>query len=135
MGVIFHAWDLAKQVKDGLLRDAYYCVRSFAPHHDSSDEATLLANFLLQLMGIYGYFAGGNGNNPCAASVVCDWFIELYEKPVLAKYPCLATVVDDVLFLRPHRVKYCTNIHDSILLLSLNNENDPHIHPCELKCD
>ncbi|WVZ60709.1 hypothetical protein U9M48_010695 [Paspalum notatum var. saurae] len=105
MGVIFHAWDLAKQVKDGLLRDAYYCVRSFAPHHDSSDEATLLANFLLQLMGIYGYFAGGNGNNPCAASVVCDWFIELYEKPVLAKYPCLATVVDDVLFLRPHRVK------------------------------
>ncbi|KAJ1293415.1 hypothetical protein BS78_01G066400 [Paspalum vaginatum] len=103
MGVIFHASDLAKQVNAGLLRDAYHCVRSFAPFHDSSNEATLLATFLQQLMGIYGYFAGGN--NPCAACVVCDWFIKLYEMPVLAKYPCFAAVVDDVLFLRPHRVK------------------------------
>ncbi|KXG27011.1 uncharacterized protein LOC110436663 [Sorghum bicolor] len=40
-----------------------------------------------------------------AARILCDWFISLYNHRVLAKFPCFATLVADVLFLRTDRVR------------------------------
>ncbi|CAO2036411.1 unnamed protein product [Urochloa humidicola] len=67
----------------------------------SSNEAELLALFLQDLMAI-DCFAHGQ---PTVAAVLCDWFISIYRHPVLAKYPCFAALVDDILFLHTDRVR------------------------------
>ena len=102
MRVIFHLRDLLKQVKAGQLREACYYVLSFAPFEQSSHEATLLALFLQDLGAILDF---GDGHT-MAPGILCDWFISLYNHRVLAKYPCFATLVADVLFLRSDRVRY-----------------------------
>ncbi|OEL19393.1 hypothetical protein BAE44_0019588 [Dichanthelium oligosanthes] len=79
----------------------YYYVRSFAPPKQSSNEAVLLVVFLEHLRAI-NCFAHGQTT---AASILCDWFISIHRHPVLAKYPCFAALVDDVLFLHPDRVR------------------------------
>lgn len=102
MGVIFHVRDLVKLVKAGQLREAsYYYVRSFAPLERSSSEAGLLALFLQDLMAINCFVDG----QVTVAAILCDWFIRIYRHPVLAKYPCFAALVEDILFLRSDRVR------------------------------
>nr|CAB3485686.1 unnamed protein product [Digitaria exilis] len=87
MGVIFHVRDLAKLVKAGQLREAY---------HYSSNEAGLLALFLQDLMAIICFVDG----QVTVATILCEWFINIYRHLVLAKYPCFVALVEDVLFLR-----------------------------------
>ncbi|KAL6651338.1 hypothetical protein ACP70R_010263 [Stipagrostis hirtigluma subsp. patula] len=96
MGVIFDLRGLVKQVKSGQLDDAYFYVDSFAPFDKSSREANLLALFLEYFMAINKFASG----QVMAGRLVCTWFRSIYKNPVLAKHPCLATVVADVLFLR-----------------------------------
>ncbi|KAF8651564.1 hypothetical protein HU200_063385 [Digitaria exilis] len=88
MGVIFHVRDLAKLVKAGQLREAYHYVLSFAPR--------LLALFLQDLMAIICFVDG----QVTVATILCEWFINIYRHLVLAKYPCFVALVEDVLFLR-----------------------------------
>nr|CAB3488189.1 unnamed protein product [Digitaria exilis] len=99
--VIFHVRDLVKQVKAGQLREAYYYIRSFAPINQSSSEASLLALFLQDLMAINCFVNG----QTTVASILCDWFISIYRHPVLAKYPCFAALVVDILFLRSNHLR------------------------------
>ncbi|XP_062184973.1 uncharacterized protein LOC133888662 isoform X2 [Phragmites australis] len=101
MRVVFHVRDLVKQVKAGQLREAYLYVQSFVPMGRSSDEAEILSLFLRDLMA-FNYFASGDAK---AAGILCDWFIRIYRHPMLAKYPCFATLVDHVLFLRSDLVR------------------------------
>ncbi|KAF8651567.1 hypothetical protein HU200_063389 [Digitaria exilis] len=101
LGVIFHVEDLVEQVKEGKLREASNYVRIYAPFEQSSDEAELLVSFLNDLMAISSFAEG----DIMVAGIVCDWFKNLYKHPLLSKYPCFASLVADVLFLRPHHVR------------------------------
>jgi hypothetical protein len=42
------------------------------------------------------------------ACLLSDWFLilSIYKEPALADYPCLATLVADVLFLRSNHARY-----------------------------
>lgn len=109
--MIFHVEDLVEQVQTGKFREAYCYVRVYAPLDQSSDEAELLALFLEDLMAISSFAQG----DIMVAGIVCDWFKNLYKRPLLSsKYPCFASLVADVLFLRSNHVRYLL----SMLLLS-----------------
>ncbi|KAF8670268.1 hypothetical protein HU200_050803 [Digitaria exilis] len=94
--VIFHVKDLVKKVKEGQWREAGYYVNRFAPFYESGYEARLLMMFLHDLMAL-GDFSNGH---VMVASYLCDWFMSIYKIPMLDKYPCFATLVADVLFMR-----------------------------------
>ncbi|CAL5015014.1 unnamed protein product [Urochloa decumbens] len=96
MPVIFHVKDLVKKVKEGQLREAGYYVNRFAPLYQSGYEARLLMLFLQDLTALSDFSNG----RVMVASYLCDWFISMYRTPMLDKYPCYATLVVDVLFLR-----------------------------------
>nr|CAB3485689.1 unnamed protein product [Digitaria exilis] len=100
-GEIYSVYDLVEQVKEGKLREASNYVRIYAPFEQSSDEAELLVSFLNDLMAISSFAEG----DIMVAGIVCDWFKNLYKHPLLSKYPCFASLVADVLFLRPHHVR------------------------------
>ena len=93
--MIFNVKYLAKMVREGQLRDASYYLGGFAGY-DSSYEGGLLNVFLFDLLA-YKAFADGRIR---VIGYLCDWLMSIYKKPVLDKYPCFATVVTDVLFLR-----------------------------------
>nr|CAB3485683.1 unnamed protein product [Digitaria exilis] len=94
--VIFHVKDLVKKVKEGQWREAGYYVNRFAPFYQSGYEARLLMMFLHDLMALSDFSNG----HVMVASYLCDWFMSIYKTPVLNKYPCFATLVADVLFMR-----------------------------------
>ncbi|CAO2043627.1 unnamed protein product [Urochloa humidicola] len=96
MPVIFHVKDLVKKVKEGQWREASYYVNRFAPLYESGYEARLLMLFLQDLKALSDFSNG----RVMVASYLCDWFISMYKTPMLDKYPCYATLVADVLFLR-----------------------------------
>jgi len=95
MYVIFHVKYLVKKVGEGQWRDAFYYLGGFA-RRDSSHETRLLTAFLQDLVA-FKAFADGHIR---VIGYLCDWLMSIYKKPVLDKYPCFATVVTDVLFMR-----------------------------------
>lgn len=91
--MIFNVKYLVKQVREGQWRDASYYLGGFEA---KSYEARLLNVFLFDLLA-YKAFADGHIR---VIGYLCDWLMSIYRKPVLDKYPCFATVVTDVLFMR-----------------------------------
>lgn len=93
--VIFKVKYLAKMVREGQWRDASYYLGGFSGY-DSSYVGRLLNVFLQDLVA-FEAFADGRIR---VIGYLCDWLMSIHKKPVLDKYPCFATVVTDVLFMR-----------------------------------
>lgn len=77
-------------------------VVGFVPSDPMSDEATLLLLFLQDLTALSDFA-------DCVTIMACllsDWFLSIYKESVLAEYPCFATLVADVLFLRSDHARY-----------------------------
>ncbi|TVU15851.1 hypothetical protein EJB05_39392, partial [Eragrostis curvula] len=91
MRAVFNLSGLVQQIKAGQLEEARSYVIKFVPLYTSSYEATILALFLQGLTAINS-FAGGT---TMAAAILCHWYKSIYKLPVLAKYPCFATLVDN----------------------------------------
>ncbi|TVU15769.1 hypothetical protein EJB05_39307, partial [Eragrostis curvula] len=105
--LIFHVTDLTKLVEAGQWGKACSYIQAFVQQHDSmSHEAALLVAFLKYLMALND-FANGKVIVTCFIS---DWVLSLYREPALVKYPYLATLVADVLFVRPDHAKYVRSI-------------------------
>jgi hypothetical protein len=100
--LIFEVKDLVKLVRTGQWRAARSYVVGFVPSDPMSDEATLLLLFLQDLLALRD-FADGVTIMACLLS---DWFLSIYKEPALADYPCFATLVADVLFLRSDHARY-----------------------------
>ncbi|KAK3141577.1 hypothetical protein QOZ80_4BG0335640 [Eleusine coracana subsp. coracana] len=96
MRVIFHARELVKKVKGGQWREAALYVLRFAPFSQSGFEGRHLVLFLQDFMALNDFTDG----HMMAPRFLCNWFASIYKKPVLDKYPCFATMVADVLFMR-----------------------------------
>ncbi|TVU27231.1 hypothetical protein EJB05_29828 [Eragrostis curvula] len=96
--VFFHLKDFIKLVKIGQWRKAAYYLMGFFPLFSgpTSPEARLLMSFHKFLMSLDD-FADGKVMVTC---LISDWILEIYREPVLVKYPYLANLVYDVLFLR-----------------------------------
>ncbi|KAK3143774.1 hypothetical protein QOZ80_4AG0304770 [Eleusine coracana subsp. coracana] len=93
MPVIFHTKDLVKKVQEGQWQEARCYIDRFAPFINSGYEAKLLMLFLHDFMILNGFADGRAMPRSC----LWDWLNSIYQKPVLDKYPCFATLVDDVL--------------------------------------
>lgn len=72
-----------------------YLIRFICPTSMSYENRLLLG--FIQELTLVKDFADGKYR---VASSVSNWFVSIYRKPVLAAYPCFATLVADVLFLR-----------------------------------
>ena len=72
------------------------------PTSTKSYESWLLLGFLQELRVLNG-FADGDWK---LASLVSNRFARIYREPLLAAYPCFATLVADVLFLRTDHARY-----------------------------
>lgn len=83
-------------VREGKWRDALYYIGGFAGC-DSSYEVWLLMVFLQDLVAFKAF---ADGQIRVIGYLCRDWLISIYKKPVLDNYPCFATVVTDVLFMR-----------------------------------
>ncbi|RLM75512.1 hypothetical protein C2845_PM15G21120 [Panicum miliaceum] len=94
--LIFEVKDLVKLVKTGKWRVAASYIIGFVPSDSMSDEATLLLLFLQNLMSLNDFAEGVT----IMACLLSDWFLSIYKEPMLAEYPCFATLAVDVLFLR-----------------------------------
>ncbi|TVU15843.1 hypothetical protein EJB05_39384, partial [Eragrostis curvula] len=88
-------------------RKASSYLQGFLPfHHPISDEASLLVLTLDD-------FADGKTVVTC---MISDWvLISIYKHPVLARYPCFATFVADVLFQRSDHAKYATAMAEEMV--------------------
>ncbi|CAN6236196.1 unnamed protein product [Urochloa humidicola] len=96
--VIFDVRNLVRNIRYGLWRKASkYIIGFFGPDSMSySYECNLLLGFIQDLM-VLNDFANGITTIAC---LVSKWFLSIYKNPALASYPCFATLVADVLFLR-----------------------------------
>jgi hypothetical protein len=102
MVVIFDVRYLVDRVMFGMWWTACnYFVRFIQPT-SMSYESRLLLGFLRELRVLNG-FADGDWK---LASLVSNRFARIYREPLLAAYPCFATLVADVLFLRTDHAKY-----------------------------
>ncbi|KAF8651552.1 hypothetical protein HU200_063373 [Digitaria exilis] len=99
--------DLVRLVKRGQWRAASSYVGCFFDVGSTSEEATLLLLFLHDLLAL-NEFAQGVHIVTCLLS---DWFLSIYKEPVLAEYPCFATLVADVLFLQSDHAGAFLNWH------------------------
>ncbi|RLM73489.1 hypothetical protein C2845_PM15G21510 [Panicum miliaceum] len=93
--VIFDVRYLVDRVMFGVWRTACNYLIRFVDPTSMSYESRLLLGFLQKLMVLSGVADGKH----MMASSVSNWFVSIYGKPVLAAYPCFATLVADVLFL------------------------------------
>nr|CAB3488180.1 unnamed protein product [Digitaria exilis] len=107
MRLVFDVKDLVLLVKRGQWRAASSYVGCFFDVGSTSEEATLLLLFLQDLLAL-NEFAQGVHIVTCLLS---DWILSIYKEPVLAEYPCFATLVADVLFLRSEHAGDFLNWH------------------------
>ena len=100
--MIFEVKDLVKLVKTGQWRVAASYIIGFVPSDSMSDAATQLLLFIQDLMSLSDFAQGVT----IMACLLSDWVLSIYKEPVLAEYPCFATLVADVLFLRSDHARY-----------------------------
>lgn len=104
--MVFDVRDLMKLVRLGLWRPASYYLLGFLHCQPTSYECELLLVFLEDLKHL-NYFAEGD---QLVTRSLSDWFLSIYKKPVLDKYPCFSTLVADVLFLRSDHARSFFNL-------------------------
>ncbi|OQU89593.1 hypothetical protein SORBI_3002G220100 [Sorghum bicolor] len=101
LGVFSDLEDVVERVRKGQFQEACDHLWTFAPIRYLNSKAEVLTLFLYYLMAVSRFAEG----NTAKEGVVREWFRKLYKYPtLLSKYPCLATLVADVLSLRTVRV-------------------------------
>lgn len=112
--MVFEVKDLVMLVKRGQWRAASSYVADFVERESRSDEATLLLRFLQDPPGPQRLRPSRPHRDMPALGLVPK---HLYKEPVLAEYPCFATLVADVLFLRSYHAGYGYEAPSNFLLL------------------
>lgn len=94
MPTIFHTKDMAKKVKEGKWAEAAFYVNSFAPFSMSGTEARLLVQYLIDFNALDAF--AQDGCILLGGNYFWNWLKSMYKEPMLDKYPCFATLVQDV---------------------------------------
>ncbi|KAK3157870.1 hypothetical protein QOZ80_2AG0129400 [Eleusine coracana subsp. coracana] len=98
---IFHVSHLVNHVKAGQWGEALTYVLGFVNLYTSGHEAGSLLRFIDDFKAICSFADGGT----LGASYLRSWFLQIYNQPVLSKYPYFATLVADFLFNRPDHAR------------------------------